>query len=90
MWLLISEGDVTKYERDVFPHPFRYYVKDYPYKRTQPFVPTIDQIPTKFRTTAEEYAADNKEEINIYECDLCGRVLRNEEEYGKHVTNSHL
>lgn len=90
VWLLIPEDEVKKYERDVFPHPFRYYVKDYSYDRTPPFVPTFDQIPAKFRTTAEENAADNKEEVEVYECDLCGDILKNEEEYDKHITNSHL
>jgi len=90
LWLLITEEEVKKYERDVFPHPFRYYVKDYSYERTPPFVPTFDQIPAKFRTTAEQYAADNKEGIDVYQCDLCGEVLKNEGEYEKHIASSHL
>ncbi|HET6589689.1 MAG TPA: hypothetical protein VFG45_05955 [Candidatus Nitrosocosmicus sp.] len=90
LWLLSTEEEVKKYERNVFPHPFRYYVKDYSYERTPPFVPTFDQIPSKFRTTAEEYAADNKGEIEVYQCDLCGDVCKNEDEYEKHITSSHL
>ncbi len=89
VWLLITEEEAKKYERKTFPHPCRYYVKDYSYDRTPPFVPTFDQIPAKFRTTAEEYAADNKE-VEVYQCDLCGDILKNEEEFDKHITNSHL
>lgn len=33
IWLLITEDEAKKYERDTFPHPFRYYLKDYPYER---------------------------------------------------------
>lgn len=73
-----------------FPHPCRYYVKDYSYDRTPPFVPTVNQIPAKFRTTAEEYNIDNKEEVDIYKCDLCRDVLKNEEEYDSHITDRHL
>lgn len=84
------ETEAKKYERITFPHPFRYYVKDYFYVRTPPFVPTFNQIPARFRTTAEEYGIDNQEEIDIYQCDLCGDNLKNEEEYDIHITNSHL
>jgi hypothetical protein len=90
LWLLITEEEVKKYERKTFPHPFRYYVKDYSYDRAPPFVPTFNQIPARFRTTAEEYGMDNKEEIDIYQCDLCGDIAKNEEEFDKHITNSHL
>jgi len=90
VWLLITEDEAKKYERGIFPHPCRYYVKDYSYDRTPPFVPTVNQIPAKFRTTAEEYNIDNKEEVDIYKCDLCRDVLKNEEEYDSHITDRHL
>jgi hypothetical protein len=90
LWLLITEDEVTKYERDVFPHPLRYYVKDYAYQKMAPVVPTINQIPAKFKSFAEIYAKDNEEEIDIYKCDLCGDILRNEEEYDQHIKTSHL
>jgi hypothetical protein len=90
LWLLITEDEVTKYEREVFPHPLRYYVKDYLYEKMPPVMPTVNQIPRKFKTLAEIYASDTKEEIDVYKCDLCGDILRNENEYDKHITSNHL
>jgi hypothetical protein len=90
LWLLITEDEVSKYERDVFPHPLRYYVKDYVYEKIPPVVPTINQIPAKFKSFAEIYAEDNEEEIDIYKCDLCGDILRNEDEYNQHIKTNHL
>lgn len=89
-WLLVTEDEVSRYERDVFPHPLRYYVKDYVYEKMPPVIPTVNQIPTKFKTFAEIYARDNKEEIDIYKCDLCGDILRNDDEYSQHVKTRHL
>jgi hypothetical protein len=90
LWLLITEDEVIKYDRETFPHPFRYYVKDYDYARTPPYVPTFNQIPARVRTPAEEYGMDNQEEIDIYKCDLCGDILKNEGDFDKHITNIHL
>ncbi|HSA74645.1 MAG TPA: hypothetical protein VLE21_00475 [Candidatus Nitrosocosmicus sp.] len=50
LWLLITEDEVSKYERDVFPHPLRYFVKDYVYEKMPPVVPTVNQISAKFKT----------------------------------------
>lgn len=90
LWLLITEDEVFKYERDVYPHPLRYYVKDYVYEKMPPVVPTINQIPAKFKTFAEIHASDNKEEIDIFKCDLCEEILSNEGEYKKHIKTNHL
>lgn len=90
LWLLITEDEVKKYDRTTFPHPFRYYVKDYPYERTPPVVPKFDLIPSKIRTTSEEFGTKIEEEIDIYECDLCEDILKNEEDYDKHINNIHL
>jgi hypothetical protein len=89
LWLLITEDEVSKYERDVFPHPFRYYVKDYPYK-TVPVVPQYDNIPAKIRTTSEEFGVTNQEEIDIYQCDLCGDIMKNDIGYHNHIKTVHL
>ena len=55
-----------------------------------PLIPTVNQIPTKFKTFAEIYAKDNKDEIDIYKYDLCEDILRNEDEYDKHIKTNHL
>lgn len=33
---------------------------------------------------------DNQEEIDIYKCDLCRDILKNEGDFDKHITNIHL
>jgi len=90
LWLSITEDEVVKYERDVYPHPLRYYVKDYKYDKLPPVLPTVNQIPAKFKTFAEVYTNDNKEEIDIYKCDLCDDILKNELEYKEHISVNHL
>ncbi|MGD9673453.1 MAG: hypothetical protein AB7U98_08240 [Candidatus Nitrosocosmicus sp.] len=89
LWLKLSEQEVSKYERDVFPNPLRYYVKDFLYEATPPIVPSYNQIPRKFKTFAEVYTSDNRDEIDVYKCDLCGETSRDEVQYSKHISNNH-
>lgn len=93
LWLNIPKEDISKYERDIFPHPLRYYVKDFQYEKMPPYVPVINKIPLKGKTFGEVYKSqddENGEDIHIYKCDLCNEILANESEYQKHVTENHL
>lgn len=91
LWLNISAEEVAKYERDIFPNPLRYYVKGFVYEGMPPPVPTVNQIPSKFKSAAEMYYSDkDNKEIDIYKCDLCDEVLINENEYEKHISDKHL
>lgn len=91
LWLKVPENEITKYERDVFPHPLRYYVKDFKYEDIPPPIPTLNLIPAKFKALAEVYHSDkDNKEIDIYKCDLCDQILTNETEFREHISSNHV
>ncbi|MDN5868696.1 MAG: hypothetical protein L0H55_15030 [Candidatus Nitrosocosmicus sp.] len=91
LWLALSEEEVIKYERDIFPNPLRYYVKGFEYEEMPPPVPNLKQIASKSKpfTEMNPYNKDNKD-IDIFKCDLCDEVLIKEDEYKKHIVERHL
>ncbi|HET6591105.1 MAG TPA: hypothetical protein VFG45_13180 [Candidatus Nitrosocosmicus sp.] len=89
LWLNITESEISKYEKDIFPHPLRYYVKGFIYEGMPPPVAMVNQIPTKLKTFDKVYSHDDKEQVNIYKCDLCGTLLTNENEYKNHILDQH-
>lgn len=90
LWLKVSEKEVSKYERDIFPNPWKYYIKGTETKDLNP-PPTVNQIPAKFKTTIQRYATnEDKEDSDIYKCDLCDTILSNKEELKSHIAEIHI
>lgn len=100
LWLKITENEVIRnYERNEFPNPTRYYLKDFPYEDYPPILPhelpTI--IPSKhFKPDYSEYITKEKVGQGIspsahpsYKCDLCDTSYSKEEELSDHVSNVH-
>jgi hypothetical protein len=88
LWLKVSEEYVRRnYERDAYPDPSRYYVKDFPgYIAVYPEVEVI--MP---RYTRPVYTTKNStpEGLRVYLCDLCRTAFDTEEELSRHVNTSH-
>ncbi len=89
LWLKISEEEVKKYERDVFPNPLRYYVKDFPYQNMPPAVPRAVVISPRAKDPTFPSMVYDKDVQDNYTCDLCNTVLTDEEDYDKHIKNTH-
>lgn len=91
LWLKISEEEVVKkYERDVFPNPLRYYVKNFPYQGIPPPAPAATIIPPRVKDLAYVLDVNDQETVKTFTCDLCNTVFDNEEEYNRHIKNTHL
>lgn len=93
LWLTISENDVNeKYERDVFPDPYNYYLKDYPYYTSRHY-PDLRNIPPRYIAPSFRLRADetsNMTEISReYQCDLCNTKFGTDDELSNHVDHSH-
>ena len=88
LWLKVTEEDVKRnYERDTFPDPARYFVKDYPtsYSTTYPELAVI--IP---RYTKPVYTGGiQPEQPVVFRCDLCHAPFRSEDELATHVASKH-
>jgi hypothetical protein len=84
--LKITEEQVKRrYERDRFPDPNKYHIKDYPYYNTA-YYHRLTMIPTKY--PADRYGNLVKA-YKIYECDLYNRSLASEERLSEHVEKEH-
>lgn len=86
LWLQITEEQVKqRYERDVFPNPNKYYIKDYPYYTTA-YYPRLTMIPTRY--PADRYGNIVKAD-KIHGCDLCNRSFESEGHLSEHVEKEH-
>ena len=92
LWLKISENEVKRnYERDTFPEPTRYYLKDFPYQNSPPYFPqplAVPQIPSKYQRP--DYTGPYSPKTTpVYRCDLCNTLFKTEDELSKHVRSKH-
>ena len=98
LWLKIDEKKALDYERETFPDPSRYYVKDFPYQKVPPFTPMTVLIPPKIQgphwppqSNSQGQEKDEAKGLatDVYTCDLCNTIFSNETDYSKHITDSH-
>lgn len=90
LWLKITEDEVKRaFERDVFPDPYRYYVKGYSLYTTSYF-PVLPVIQSRYMVPTIETKEARDESIKIYQCDLCNTWFNTEEELSNHVSQEHV
>jgi hypothetical protein len=93
LWLKISEVEVAiKFQRDeTIPHPFRYYIKDYPGYTTSSYPKLPIVRPQYTRPLDVEINAQMAFTLsNQYKCDLCGESdIKTEDDLSDHVRISH-
>ena len=86
LWLRLTEDEVKKnYERNIYPDPYRYYVKDYPYygETYSPFL----TIPRRYEPPI--YSGATAPTKFIYKCDICDKEFPTAEDFGSHVRAEH-
>ncbi|MGD9673434.1 MAG: C2H2-type zinc finger protein [Candidatus Nitrosocosmicus sp.] len=95
LWLKIREDEVLKkYERDIEPDPYSYYVKSYPYytpeyRTTIGYSPIAPFIPVRYAIPASYTPTVNEEVSKIIQCDLCGKRFTAKDELSKHIQTEH-
>ncbi|HVX01896.1 MAG TPA: DUF2171 domain-containing protein [Nitrososphaera sp.] len=86
LWLRVTEDEVKrKYERNVNPDPYRYYVKDYAYYEAgySPFL----TIPRRY--TPPIYPGATAPKRFIYKCDICDKEFPTADDFSNHVKAAH-
>ncbi|GEM_PF-309682 len=91
LWLTITEDQVKRnYERDMVPHPSRYFIKDMGDNQmyySSARLPELRILQTRYAPPV--YPSAGTEASRIYRCDLCETTYRDEDDLSTHVRQEH-
>ena len=90
LWLKIKEDEVkSKYEREIVPDPYRYYVKS-DYSDYSTTFPELKTITPKYEKPSSKSAAIIPPDPNRqYGCALCDKLFKTQDELSNHVATAH-
>ncbi len=84
LWLNVKENRVkAKFERDIIPDPYRFYIKDFPYYATSVY-PVVTMLPSRYTRPIYQ-----KSSTTMYICPLCKEELDDESKVSKHIESAH-
>jgi Glu-tRNA(Gln) amidotransferase subunit E-like FAD-binding protein len=75
------------YERDAYPDPTRYYVKDFPGYAA--IYPEVEIILPKYSRPVYTTKNTTPENFRVHLCELCRTAFDTEDELSQHVSTSH-
>ena len=88
LWLKVPEEYVKRnYERDAYPDPTRYYVKDFPGYAA--IYPEVEVILPKYSRPVYTTKNTTPENFRVHLCELCRTAFDTEDELSQHVSTSH-
>ncbi|WP_228369241.1 hypothetical protein [Candidatus Nitrososphaera gargensis] len=88
LWLKVPEEYVKRnYERDTYPDPSQYYLKDFPGYTA--VYPEVEVILPKYSRPVYTTKNTTPEEFRVNLCELCQTAFDTEDDLSQHVSTSH-